>query len=420
MAGNLALFARFYYRPIQAASEALDSASFGFALVAAALVMMLWTFGAGRTADWLPDHGSHQARTSENAEHLAATSMAAAIKAVSSITYAGSLFGLFAIFVVMTPVSIATVAAMDRLGSAGVVLRREYLSIVVCGLLAWAASNLPFGLLLTLTSDPFHDFLLSVAAHAVFMGLFVLCLRTALGTDTRKAVVAALTGWAAALGSVLLWPVIGNVSYFLLSPWVLYMLYRSYSPDLGSLGAAMNSRRGFRRQLDASMLNPHDADAHYQLGLIYQHRRQLDEAAASFRRAIAILPQEADAQLQLGRVLRAQGKTAEALEHFEAAVKADGNVSRHEGWRDLGATLLDLGQVERALPILERYINHRPYDPEGLFAYGIALRRAGRREEARQVFTQTEEAVQTAPAYRRGKLRTWANQAKSELKSLKG
>ena len=132
-----------------------------------------------------------------------------------------------------------------------------------------------------------------------------------------------------------------------------------------------------------------------------RHRRQLDEAAASFRRAIAILPQEADAQLQLGRVLRAQGKTAEALEHFEAAVKADGNVSRHEGWRDLGAGFLDLGQVERALPILERYINHRPYDPE-LCAYGIALRHAGRREEARQAFTQTEEAVETAPAYQRG------------------
>ena len=180
----------------------------------------------------------------------------------------------------------------------------------------------------------------------------------------------------------------------------------------------MNSRRAFRRQLDAAMLNPRDADAHYQLGLIYQQRRQLDEAAASFRRAIEILPDEADAHHQLGRVLRAQGNSSEALAHLEAAVKADKNVGRQEGWRDLGATLLELGRADEAIPVLERYTNSRSYDPEGLFAFALALKQTGRTADARQALQQTIEAVQTARAYRKGQLRRWASQAKSELKAL--
>lgn len=379
MGENLALFARFYYRPVKAASDALDNGSLGFAIVLAGLVLTLWTFGGGGPSG-------------------------------------GGLFGLFALFAVMAPVSISVIALWDSLGSPGVVLRREYLSLAICGLIAWAAAHLPFGMLLTLGISPMP---LSFLAHVLFIGFFVICLRTALGTTTGHAVVATAVGWAAMLGAFLLWPLVGNLSYFLLSPWVLYMLYRAYSPDVRSLGDAMNSRRNFRRQIEAAMLNPRDADAHYQLGLIYQQRRQYDEAAASFRRSIEIYPQEADAHLQLGRALRAQGNNGEALRHFEEAVRLDKNVGRQEGWRDLGATLVDLNRIDEALPALERYTNQRSYDPEGLFAYGAALRGAGRIDEARQAFQQTIEAVQTAPAYRRGQVRKWASEAQSELKELK-
>ena len=180
----------------------------------------------------------------------------------------------------------------------------------------------------------------------------------------------------------------------------------------------MNSRRNFRRQLDASMLNPHDADAHYQLGLIYQQRRQYGEAAESFNRALKIYPQDADTHLQLGRVLRAQGDFAQALGHFETALKLDKNVGSQEAWRDLGSVLLDLGRAQDALEPLARYTSHRAYDPEGLFYYGSALKSSGRTEEARAAFQQTVEAVKTAPKYRRGQLRRWSNLAQSEMRKL--
>jgi hypothetical protein len=107
-----------------------------------------------------------------------------------------------------------------------------------------------------------------------------------------------------------------------------------------------------------------------------------------------------------------------ALAHFDSDVNADSSVGRQEGWRDLAATLIDVGRAEQAVPILERYTNNRSYDPEGLFAYALALKQTGRMQDAKHTFQQTIEAVQTAPAYRRGQLRRWASRAKAELKSL--
>jgi tetratricopeptide (TPR) repeat protein len=319
-----------------------------------------------------------------------------------------------AIFLVMVPVSIAAVAAWDSLGSVSVVLRREYMPLLVPALLAWAAVHFPFALAQMVAPI----LVLPVLAHIAFLALYTICLRTALGSNTGHAAVAVAAGWVAAIAAFIISPLIGNLSFFLFSPWVLYILYRSFSPDVRSLGESMNSRRSFRRQLEMSMLNPHDADAHYQLGLIYQQRRQYEAAAASFRRSIEIYPQEAEAHLQLGRVVPSLGSSTEALSLFESAQKLDANVARQEGWRDLGGALIDLGRPKDAVAPLDRYTTHRSYDPEGLFYFGEALAAAGRNDEARQAFQAAVEAVATAPRYRRGQLRRWANQAKAELRKL--
>ena len=393
MGENFSIFVRFYREPGKAASDALDKGSFAFALTLTVLVLMLWVYGMGGPM------------------RVAGPPIASVILTFVS---ASTFFGLAAIFLVLAPVSIGVIAAWDSLGSAGVVLRREYLPVVAPALLAWAAAYFPFAVVQMV----FPLFILPVLAHFAFLALYTICLKTALGTTTAHAAVAVLVGWVAAVGAFAAFPIVGNLSYFLLSPWVLFILYRSFSPDVRSLGESMNSRRNFRSQLEAAMLNPKDADAHYQLGLIYQQRRQYDEAAASFRRAIEIYPDEAEAHLQLGRALRAQGNTAEAVRHFETALQSDSNVARQEGWRDLGGALLDLGQPQSAIEPLERYTNQRSYDPEGLFYYGTALQAAGRKDEAQHVFQQTLEAVQTAPKYRRGQLRKWAGLAKSELRKL--
>jgi Tfp pilus assembly protein PilF len=380
MGDQLALFLRFYHRPSRAASDALDTGSFVFAICLAILSLGVWSVGFG--------------------------------PAIPIVT--PTAFSLATMFLVMMPAAVAVLAAWDGLGSPGIVLRREYVSVAVAGLFAWSAAYLVFGLLNVVAPLVFAP----VVAHISFLVLFVICLRTALGTSTGHALAATVCGWLLVLGVEIAWPVVGRFGYFLLSPWILFILYRYYSPDVRSLGDVMASRRSFRRNLEASMVNPRDADAHYQLGLIYEHRRQYEQAEASFRKAVEIQPGEADAQLHLARVLRAGWRSAEALQHIEAALKADPNVSSREAWRDYGAILLDLGRPSDACVALEHYTQHREYDPEGLYYYGCALKAAGRAAEARDAFQRAITAVDTAPKYRRGQLRQWASRARSELKNV--
>jgi hypothetical protein len=172
MAENLAIFLRFYREPGKAASDALDKGSFAFALTLAVFVMMLSMFTLG-------------------------------------IPLRLAFIGMAAIFLVMVPVSIAVVAAWDSLGSIGVVLRREYISLLVPALLAWAAVHFPFALAQMVAPI----LVLPVLAHIAFLALYTICLRTALGSTTGHAAVAVTAGWVAAIAAFIISPLIGNLSF---------------------------------------------------------------------------------------------------------------------------------------------------------------------------------------------------------------
>ena len=98
----------------------------------------------------------------------------------------------------------------------------------------------------------------------------------------------------------------------MLSPWLLYYFWGSFSGTARASFEGLRNRQGFRRYLESTTLNPRDADAHFQLGLIYRDRRNLAEAETRFRRASEIDPEDADYQFNLGRALRELGRPDEA------------------------------------------------------------------------------------------------------------
>jgi tetratricopeptide (TPR) repeat protein len=210
----------------------------------------------------------------------------------------------------------------------------------------------------------------------------------------------------------------GNVTAYLASPFVLYYLYAGLAPEFRSLGTGLSSRQGLKRRLENATLNPRDADAHYQLGLIYVQRRQYEPAIQRFRQAIAVDPNEADAHYQLGRIAREQGRYADALEHCRAAARIDDKHSSSEVWREIGITNLLAGNCEEARQALEKYLSRRPYDPEGECWYGRTMAKLGRCEEARTAFEQTIEAVRTMPSARKRQVSSWESEARKELKKL--
>jgi tetratricopeptide (TPR) repeat protein len=237
-------------------------------------------------------------------------------------------------------------------------------------------------------------------------------------TGYGQAAGVAAGAWAGSIGGLCLYFAVGSGLVWIASPCLLYYLYASIQPGMRAIGGGFRSRQSFKRYLESSTINPRDADSHYQLGLIYQDRRQFAHAAERFEKAIEIDPGSADAHYQLGRIARQTERFDAALAHLSKAARLDDRCSTSEVWRELGATYLLSDRPDDARKALSKYLERRPYDPEGQFWYGKTLLKLGSPDAARQAFTEAVEAARTMPCNRRHQVSTWGSQAAKELRRL--
>ena len=201
------------------------------------------------------------------------------------------------------------------------------------------------------------------------------------------------------------------------SPFLLLMLVlflRGYVTDILK---TQRAKAAFKRNLEAATLNPADASAHYNIGLIHQQRGELDAARERFERAIEIDTEEIDSHYQLGRVARQQKRWADAIKNFEQVVAREPTHSQHEIWREVGATYIAAGQFEDAHGALERFLDRRESDPEGLYLMGRAQAGLGHQREAASMMEACINAVKTAPAYKYRLEKRWLNEAQQFLRS---
>ena len=195
--------------------------------------------------------------------------------------------------------------------------------------------------------------------------------------------------------------------------FILFMLLRSYFSDI--MGT-QRAKAAFKQNLESATLNPADASAHYNLGLIHQSRGELDQARERFERALQIDDGEIDASYQLGRIARQQKRYADAIQNFEHVVTRDPAHSQYEIWREVAATYIAAGQFEDARNALEQFLEHRPSDPEGLYLMGRAHAGLGHKREATNLMQACIEAVKTAPAYKYRASKRWLNEAQQFIK----
>jgi tetratricopeptide (TPR) repeat protein len=224
--------------------------------------------------------------------------------------------------------------------------------------------------------------------------------------------------WLPLLAAMFLWGPLRYVLGWLASPFVLFYAYYYLRNEAGNLGAGMRNRQSFRRSLDAAAINPHDGEAQYQLGLVYQQRHNLTEAIRRFQAAVAIDPRETDAHFQLGRIALEQGRLKDALQSFQTVLDQDEKHHQSEILRELGALYIAARQYEDARGELERYIERRPYDPQGLFYLGQATEALGRTAEAHGYYERAIEAARAAPAYLQRSAAKWSRQAQKQLSGL--
>ena len=208
----------------------------------------------------------------------------------------------------------------------------------------------------------------------------------------------------------------GLFSRLLGSPFLLLMLILFLRGYVTDILRQQRAKASFKRNLEAATLNPADASAHYNIGLIHQQRGELEAARERFDRAVQIDDEEIDSHYQLGRIARQQKRWADAIKHFEQVVARDPAHSTHEIWREVGSTYMAAGQFEDARGALERFLERRESDPEGLYLMGRAEAGLGHSREANNMMEACINAVKTAPAYKYRLEKRWLNEAQQFLK----
>lgn len=201
------------------------------------------------------------------------------------------------------------------------------------------------------------------------------------------------------------------------SPFLLIMLFLLLRGFFTDILGSHRAKAAFKQNLESATLNPADASAHYNLGLIHQSRGELDQARQRFERALEIDAEEIDASYQLGRIALQQKKYADAIQNFEHVVARNPAHSLHEVWREVAATYIAAGQFEDARTALNQFLEHRPSDPEGLYLMGRAHAGLGHKREATSLMQACIEAVKTAPAYKYRASKRWLNEAQQFIKS---
>jgi tetratricopeptide (TPR) repeat protein len=325
---------------------------------------------------------------------------------------------VFFIIVVFVPACVLAASIVGRRASFSIMLRQEYAALATCALYSWAVAHLLMFVLALVMFKPGgpNAEALEAAMRVVPLPYFVFLVAIALRVVLRLSFGRAVGVMALGACSLLALPLIPKLLYLLTSPLLLILAFVLLRNMFGDVLSAQRSREQFKRSLEAATLNPADASAHYNLGLIYQQRDQFEEAKERFARAIEIDLDETDAHYQLGRIAREQGRLADAIMRFEAVVQRDPGHSQNDVWREIGQTYYEAGQLEDARAAFERFIQKRPSDAEGRYRYGLTLDRLGRGDDAASEMRACIEAVRSSPTYKYRAEKQWMTQAEAFLR----
>jgi len=217
------------------------------------------------------------------------------------------------------PAAILLISLFGGVGNFGILLRRDYGALSICTLSAWAMAHLPFGLaglvMSSINIPPEIYFWIWMASGALFGVFMLFALRTVFGASYSIAILVVSLAW---LGLSLGMYVFRFVTPHLFSPFLLFWIAIIFGGALlggaRGFGNAFRQRQNFKRFLHNATVNPRDADAHVQLGMIYLERRQEARALEHLNKAFEIDPNEVDANYELGKIARRNGDLQKAID----------------------------------------------------------------------------------------------------------
>jgi tetratricopeptide (TPR) repeat protein len=163
-------------------------------------------------------------------------------------------------------------------------------------------------------------------------------------------------------------------------------------------------------------------DAWYYLGRAYYTGARLDEARKAFLKVIDLDPHDAKAENNLGLIFESGGQPAAAIEAYRNAIAWQEQVAHpsEQPYVNLGNLMMEQGRVAEALAPLEKAVELAPENAFCHLSLGVYYRKVSRLEPGRR---ELERATQLDPEnavahYQLGRLYTdihLPNQAKAEF-----
>lgn len=437
---NLRLIFSLYRRPLEAMSEIIDHGSWFSAFLIALIVSAAFSFSVNKPLDavysklspmiideFLDDDADNRPAREQFSEAIA--KYRERLEKQEKIPVVGDAFfrffdfspssffrapiGLIAFFV---PFSLFVIGLTNRRVPVGVVFRRDFGALLLCALAAWSAGHFPFAVIGHAMSyfvvPPAAYLGLWVASSLLFGAFMIAALRVACGAGFVQALVTVSFAWLSLAAGTYVFAII---SPLLFSPIILLVLLMYFGGALAGEGGALKSRQDFKRFLHNATVNPRDADAHVQLALIYLQRRQEEKAITHLETAISIDENEIDANYELGRIARRSGELQKALDYFVVVLEQNDKFRLSEIWREIGVTYFDAAMYGEAREALEKFVERRNADPEGLYYLGLVCKKLGEAQKAAEYFNEAVESVKASPDFRARELREWKKLAEREL-----
>jgi tetratricopeptide (TPR) repeat protein len=164
----------------------------------------------------------------------------------------------------------------------------------------------------------------------------------------------------------------------------------------GTAGLGQESSPGLSAILgDDAKTRPESAEAHQHLGEAHERAGDLQAAANSYQRALALKPDSPELHCHLARALYRGGAPLPAAELYRRALVLD--PKKHEIYNDLGLVLTDLGNFGAALEVFRRSLISNPRSAKTIASLGRLFERKGDLVSASEAY---RDAIKLDPKMR--------------------
>jgi tetratricopeptide (TPR) repeat protein len=136
--------------------------------------------------------------------------------------------------------------------------------------------------------------------------------------------------------------------------------------------------------------NPKLPGIHYRIGRLILSKPKtattFDDARKEFDAELSINPNNPGAEYVLGEMAREEEDWPDAIQHFGKAVRLDSNFA--DALIGYGRSLNAAGKADDAVAPLEQAVKLQPRNPTAHYHLAIALRRAGKKDDADREFAE--------------------------------